>query len=106
MGFNTLKCGSFVREWTIAGGVADTPFAPSPFCKAGPGLAGSPVPDFATHGGNWDPNYRHVSGLGVYGLTPGGLWEDRSGTSYAAPILSRECAFATGMLQRVCPSES
>lgn len=105
-GFNTLKCGSFVREWTIAGGVADAPYAPSPFCKVGPGLVNSPAPDFAAHGGNWDANYRYAPGLGVYGLTPSGLWEDRSGTSHAAPILSRECAFAATKLQQVCPSQS
>jgi hypothetical protein len=105
-GFNSLKCGSFVREWTLVGGVADTPYAPSPFCKVGPGLAASPVPDFSAHGGNWDASYRYAPSLGVYGLTPGGLWEDRSGTSYAAPILSRECAFAAAKLQQVCPPQS
>lgn len=105
-GFNSLKCGSFVREWTIAGGVADVPFAPSPFCKVGPGLTESPVPDFSAHGGNWDAHYKYGPALGVYGLTPSGLWEDRSGTSYAAPILSRECAFAISKLQQVCPPQS
>jgi hypothetical protein len=104
VGFNTLKCGSFVREWTIMNGVADVPFAPSPFCKVGPGLAEGPTPDFSAHGGNCDAGYNYSPGLGVWGLSPAGLWEDRIGTSFAAPILSRECAFALALLKRVCPS--
>jgi hypothetical protein len=106
MGFNTLKCGSFVREWTILGGVADTPFAPSPFCKVGPALADVPGPDFSAHGGNCNSVYGYSPALGVWGLSPSGLWEDRLGTSHAAPILSRECAFALSLLQRVCPTGS
>lgn len=104
VGFNTLKCGSFVRDWTMVGGIADVPFAPSPFCKAGPALADGPAPDFSAHGGNWNSTYRYSAALGVWGLTTTGLWEDRSGTSHAAPILSRECAFALALLQRVCPA--
>lgn len=106
VGFNTLKCGSFIREWSLLGGIADVPFAPSPFCKVGPGLADAPVPDFAAHGGNCAANYRHAPGLGVWGITSGGLWEDRCGTSYAAPILARDCAIALQVLQAVCPSGS
>lgn len=105
-GFNTLKCGSFVREWSLVGGIADVPFAPSPFSKAGPGLADAPVPDFSSHGGNCAANYRHAPGLGVWGLTPAGLWEDQCGTSFAAPILARDCALALQVLQGVCPSGS
>jgi len=30
------------------------------------------------------------------------MWEDRTGTSFAAPLLARECAFALQRLQRVC----
>jgi hypothetical protein len=104
VGFNTLKCGSFVREWTIVGGVADVPFAPSPFCKVGPALADAPAPDFSAHGGNCNAGYGHSPGLGVWGLSPAGLWEDRLGTSHATPILSRQCAFALALLQRVCPA--
>ena len=106
VGFNTLKCGSFVREWTIAGGIADVPYAPSPFCKVGPGLADAPVPDFSAHGGNSGANYGLAPGLGVWGLSPAGLWEDKCGTSFSAPILAREFAFALQFLQRVCPSGS
>jgi hypothetical protein len=106
VGFNTVKCGSFVRDWTLVGGLADIPYAPSPFCRVGPGLAESPVPDFSAHGGNTDANYRFAAALGVWGLNAAGLWEDRIGTSHAAPLLARECAFSLRLLQRVCPSGS
>jgi hypothetical protein len=106
LGFNTLTCGSFVRDWTILGGVASVPFAPSPFSRVGPGLAGSPVPDFAAHGGNANQAYGWSAGLGVYGLSLDGLWEDKVGTSFATPLLARECAFAVQSLQTVCPPGS
>jgi len=104
LGFNTLTCGSFVRDWTLLGGIATIPFAPSPFSRVGPGLADSPVPDFAAHGGNANDSYGWSPGLGVHVLSPAGLWEDRLGTSFAAPLLARECAFAIQLLQSVCPS--
>lgn len=104
LGFNTLTCGSFVREWTLLGGVATVPFAPSPFTRHGPGLDNSPVPDFSAHGGNGTPTYQEAPQLGVYGLSPQGMWEDHSGTSFAAPLLAREAAFAFQALQVVCPS--
>ena len=103
VGFNTLKCGSFVESWTLVGGLADVPYAPSPFSRVGPGLADTPSPDVSAHGGNCDSNYRPVSGHGVFGLTASGYWEDRSGTSYSAPLVSRECAHALAILQQVCP---
>jgi hypothetical protein len=106
VGFNTIKCGSFVREWSLLDGIADVPFAPSPFGKAGPGLADAPAPDFSAHGGNSAANYQQAPGLGVWGLTPAGLWEDRCGSSFAAPMLSRLCAFALQILQQVCPAGS
>jgi hypothetical protein len=103
LGFNALTCGSFVRDWTLLGGVATIPFAPSPFCRVGPGLAASPMPDFAAHGGNGNAAYGWSPGLGVFGLSLDGLWEDKNGTSFAAPLLARECAFAFQALQGVCP---
>jgi len=106
VGFNSLKCGSFVGEWNIIGGIADVPNAPSPFCKVGPGLANAPVPDFSAHGGNLAPNFRPAPGLGVWGVSSMGFWEDKSGTSFAAPILARDCAMALQALQPVCPSGS
>lgn len=106
LGFNTLTCGSFVRDWTMLGGVATTPYAPSPFSRIGLGLADSPVPDFSAHGGNANSSYGWSPGLGVYGLSLGGLWEDKNGTSAAAPLLARECAFGLQALQAVCPPGS
>lgn len=102
-GFNTLTCGSFVRDWTVLGGVATIPYASSPFSRIGLGLADSPVPDFSAHGGNANSAYGWTPGLGVYGLSLAGLWEDRNGTSAAAPLLARECARGLQALQTVCP---
>ena len=99
--FNSLTCGSFVGHLTL-GGVATEIDWPSPFCRVGPGLCDSPKPDFSANGGNISQNYRYAPGLGVWGLSPNGMWEDKSGTSHAAPLLARECAFALGILQSVC----
>lgn len=99
--FNSLTCGSFVGRLS-PGGVVNNLLWPSPFCRVGPGLCESPKPDFSANGGNGTPQYQYGPGLGVWGLSPTGIWEDRPGTSYAAPLLARECAFAFERLQRVC----
>lgn len=99
--FNSLTCGSYVGRLT-PGGLAPEIGWPSPFCRVGPGLCDSPKPDFSAAGGDCSPEYRYAPGLGVSGLSPTGMWEDRSGTSYAAPLLARECAAAIEILQRVC----
>lgn len=99
--FNSLTCGSYVGRVT-QGGVASEVGWPSPFCKVGPGLCNSPKPDFSANGGNISPTYRYSPGLGVWGLSPTGMWEDKCGTSLAAPLLARECAFALKILQEVC----
>jgi Subtilase family len=99
--FNALTCGSFVGRLSPGGVVTNLEW-PSPFCRVGPGLCETPKPDFSADGGNGTPQYQYGPGLGVWGLNPIGLWEDRSGTSYAAPILARECAFALEKLQQVC----
>ncbi|MFN7979211.1 MAG: S8 family serine peptidase [Vicinamibacterales bacterium] len=99
--FNSLTCGSHVAH-LAAGGLVTSLGWPSPFTRLGPGLSESPKPDFSDSGGNASPSMQFVPGLGVYGLTASGLWEDHSGTSYAAPLLARECAFALQALQRVC----
>ena len=99
--FNSLTCGSFVGRLT-SGGIVTRLKWPSPFCRVGPGLCDSPKPDFSTNGGNATPQYGYAPGLGVWGLGPAGNWEDRPGTSYAAPLLAREAAFALQRLQRVC----
>lgn len=99
--FNSLTCGSYVGRLT-PGGLAPEVGWPSPFCRVGPGLCNSPKPDFSASGGDCSPGYRYAPGLGVWGLSPTGLWEDRLGTSYAAPLLARECAAAMEILQKVC----
>jgi len=99
--FNSLTCGSYVGNLT-QGGVASEVGWPSPFCRVGPGLCESPKPDFSANGGNISPAYRYSPGLGVWGLSPNGMWEDKCGTSHAAPLLARECAFALEILQAVC----
>lgn len=99
--FNSLTCGSYVGRLT-PGGLAPEIGWPSPFCRVGPGLCESPKPDFSAAGGDCSPEYRYAPGLGVSGLSPTGMWEDRSGTSYAAPLLARECTTAMEILQKVC----
>ncbi len=99
--FNSLTCGSFVERLSSGGLVTERGW-PSPFCRVGPGLCDSFKPDFSANGGNGTPQYRYAPGLGVWGVTPTGAWEDWSGTSFAAPLLARESAFALERLQRVC----
>jgi hypothetical protein len=79
---------------------------PARSCRAGPGLCESPKPDFSANGGNGTPQYGYAPGLGVWGVTSTGVWEDRSGTSFAAPLLARESAFALQRLQLVCEREA
>jgi hypothetical protein len=99
--FNSLTCGSYIERPQPGGLVAKAGW-PSPFCRVGPGMCDSPKPDFSANGGDGTHQYRYAPGLGVWGLTPAGAWEDWSGTSFAAPLLARECAFAFHRLQLVC----
>jgi hypothetical protein len=99
--FNSLTCGSFVGKLS-PGGLVTSLGWPSPFTRVGPGLCDSQKPDFSANGGNSTGSMRPAPGLGVLGLTAAGVWEDRSGTSFAAPILAREAAMALNLLQRVC----
>jgi hypothetical protein len=100
--FNGLTCGAFVGR-ASPGGLARQVGAPSPFCKVGPGLHGSPVPDFSAPGGDVSSGYNEAPGLGVFGCNQTGDWEDHSGTSFASPLLARECARALDALKNVCP---
>jgi len=102
-GFNTLTCGSFVRV-PGEGGLVGRAGWPSPFTRVGPGVASCPKPDFAASGGDVSASYQYAPGLGVWCRSSGGLWEDHSGTSYAAPILAREAAFAFQLLRDNLPS--
>jgi hypothetical protein len=99
--YNSLTCGSTVERLS-ANGLVQTMGWPSPFARVGPGLCESPKPDFSAHGGNCTDVYQFAPGLGVYGCSDSGFWEDHSGTSFAAPLLSREAAFALDYLQGVC----
>jgi hypothetical protein len=99
--FNALTCGSFADR-LHPDGVAQEQGAPSPFTKVGPGLCESPKPDFAEHGGNGNAAYHFQPGLGVWGCTAAGQWEDRAGTSFAAPLLARQAATSLRHLQQFC----
>jgi Subtilase family len=99
--FNALTCGSFTDR-PHPDGLAPEPGAPSPFTKVGPGICESPKPDFAEHGGNGNAAYHFQPGLGVWGCTAAGQWEDRAGTSFAAPLLARQAAITLRHLQRFC----
>ena len=100
-GFNTLTCGSVVERLSVDGLVKNKGW-PSPFTRVGPGICGAPVPEFCAHGGNSTENYQPKAHLGVWGCTADAQWEDRSGTSHAAPLLAREAAFLLRDLQGVC----
>jgi hypothetical protein len=99
--FNSLTCGSFVAR-LAHGGLVTSLGWPSPFTRVGPGLCNSWKPDFSASGGNSEASMAGAPGLGVMGVTAAGIWEDRSGTSFAAPLVAREAAFALNLLQRVC----
>ncbi|MFC1643187.1 S8 family serine peptidase [Myxococcota bacterium] len=103
-GFNTLTCGSAV-ERLIPDGLVKTAGWPSPFTRIGPAFPGecdAPIPEFAAHGGNSDESFRSRSPFGVWGLNAEGQLEDHAGTSFAAPLLAREAAFAFVELQKAC----
>ncbi len=97
--FNSITCGSTSNRLNPLG-VAQEIGAPSPFARVGPGTCGSPKPDFCAPGGNSTAKYDFRAGLGVWACSSAGLWEDRPGSSFAAPILAREAAFAMRLLQR------
>jgi hypothetical protein len=103
--FNSLTCGAYVSQLSASGLVKQIGW-PSPFCRVGPGLGDSPKPDFSAGGGNLTPNYAPGPGLGVWGLDQSGVWREKSGTSYAAPLLAREAAFAIRSLEGVCAPDA
>lgn len=105
--FNAAVVGAFART-TVVDAVAGQRGFPSPFTRVGPGLANSPVPGFGAPGGDWDQTYRRAEGLGlgVWVCGTEGLWEDRCGTSYAAPLVAREAALAFQHLRQHCPDDA
>jgi hypothetical protein len=99
--FNSLTCGAYVAQISASGLVTQMNW-PSAFCRVGPGLAQTPKPDFSASGGNCTGNYTSGPGLGVWGLNEAAVWLEKSGTSYAAPLLAREAALALRKLEDVC----
>jgi hypothetical protein len=101
-GFNTATCGALVGA-LHPDGLVKTVGWPSPFSRVGPGLAGSPVPEHGAPGGNLADDWSWRGSMGVWGCTSSGTWEDHPGTSFAAPLLARQAAFAFQALQAYCP---
>jgi len=101
MGFNTLTCGATVARPSPNGLVGNADY-PSAFSRVGPGICEAPVPDYAAFGGDCTPQYRYAPTLGMWVCSADGTWEDHPGTSFAAPLLAREAAFALIALQNVC----
>jgi hypothetical protein len=102
-GFNTLVCGSYVNRLNANGLVQHLGWT-SPFSRVGPGICGAPVPSFGAPGGNTDANFNWSAGagVGVYGYSGSGMPEDRSGTSFAAPVLAQEASLAIARLRQFC----
>jgi hypothetical protein len=107
-GFNSLTCGSAVERLDPDALVTNVGW-PSPFTRIGPGFPGecdAPIPEFGAHGGNSDELFRPRSSFGVWCVNADGQLEDCCGTSFAAPLLSREAAFAFMDLQKACPANT
>ena len=69
---------------------------PSPFTRRGPGFSGFPKPDLVAHGGNRGLSWREVDDLAAVGIGSDATEACLSygtGTSYAAPLVSRAAAF-------------
>jgi len=99
--YNALTCGASAGVVT-PDAVAREADWPSPFTRIGPGMNGSPVPDLSAHGGNCEADYRTKPLIGVATCSVDGLWEDDSGTSFAAPQVAREAALILQRLQPFC----
>ena len=90
--FNGIVCGAFVNSVDPIGTTQQLG-APTPFTRIGPGLCDSPVPG--------------LGAPGVVGVTNNsGQWEDRFGTSFAAPLVAREAAWAFREIGRHCIQNS
>ncbi len=101
--FNGIVCGSFVKILDAdADAVTTVEGSPSPFTRIGPGLCDSPVPGFSAAGGNLNRNYGAAMGSGIWACSALGDWEDHIGTSFAAPLLSRQAAMIFKELSKYC----
>ena len=103
--FNAAVCGAYV-DALGAEPVAGVLGAPSPFTRIGPGLCGAPVPGFGAPGGDTLASYDWAPGTGVWVCTASGAWEDRAGTSLAAPLVAREAAWIFQELVPRCGAHS
>ena len=103
--FNGIVCGAFVNTLD-PNCVARQLGAPSPFTRVGPGLCDSPVPGFSAPGGDCTTAYAEALGTGVGVTNNQGQWEDRIGTSLAAPLAAREAAWAFREIGRHCIQNS
>lgn len=104
-GYNTLTCGSLAGRLSTSGLVRQTGW-PSPFTRVRPADLDAPIPGFAANGGNASETYQWNGSLGVWGTNADGDWEDRCGTSFAAPLLAREAAFAFDQLRAYCEGDT
>ena len=101
-GFNSATCGALVGT-LHPDGLAQNIGWPSPFSRIGPGIAEAPIPEFGFPGGDLARDWSTRGSMGVWCCTASGEWEDHVGTSFAAPLLAREAAFAFQALQAYCP---
>lgn len=102
--FNGLVVGAHVDPISPRGIVQDRG-APSPFTLIGPGQLNAPVPSFSAPGGDGKEDYTPAAASGIWVFDCRGLLQDCTGTSYAAPLVAREAAFAFRELAQYCPDQ-
>lgn len=100
--FNGLVVGAHVDPVVNRGLVTEIG-APSPFTLVGPGQLDAPVPSFSAPGGDAKDDYTYAAGSGVWVFDAVGGLKDCAGTSYSAPLVAREAAFAFQELAKFCP---
>jgi len=101
-GANVMTVGAFASAEQILGGATVPANAgwPSPFTRTGRSPIKTSKPDFSAPGGTLKANWQRHRGNQSYDER--GIVED-IGTSFAAPQVAREAAFALQALQAVCP---
>lgn len=104
LNYNGLVVGAHVDP-IASRGIAVNVGAPSPFTLIGPGLNHAPVPNFSAPGGDVQQDYTPARGCGIWCFNSDGMVEDCIGTSYSAPLVAREAAFAFQELAQYCPDQ-
>jgi len=102
--FNGLVVGAHVDPVSPRG-IVQMLGAPSPFTLIGPGQLRAPVPSFSAPGGDSKDDYTPAAATGTWVFDAAGAIKDCVGTSYAAPLVAREAAFAFQELARYCPDQ-